>query len=157
MALPFGHPQGGRVAMATVIQAIAHAFELWARCSGADWRDGARTHGATIAALVAAHLPDGAAFDYDESRVDRLIFALEFHHVDARGRGDGYTSHRVIVTPSLARGFDVSVTGRNRNDVRAHLWRTFTHALAQSLPDLEPTAEPLPASLEAGLAAAGLS
>lgn len=148
--------------MATVIQAIAAAFELWARCSGADWRDGARTHGAAIKALVADYLPnnsgcDVTVFDFDESRVDRLIFMREFHHADFLGRDDGWTSHRIIVTPSLARGFDVTVTGRNRNDVRAHLFRTYSHALAQSLPDLEPDGAPLPPSLEAGLAAAGLS
>ena len=71
-------------------------------------------------------LPSGSGIDcgtklLDNSTPDRLIFQADFHHMDENGYYDGWTEHQIIVTPSLTWGFNVRITGRNRNDIKDYL------------------------------------
>jgi hypothetical protein len=85
--------------------------------------------------LVKDYLPSGSGFDagttLDEgaSSPDKLVFDTSFHHMDEHGGYDGWTEHKVIVTPSLAHGCDLRVTGRDRNDIKSYIGETFAHAL----------------------------
>jgi hypothetical protein len=42
------------------------------------------------------------------------------------GYYDGWTEHQVIITPSLQHGFDVRVTGQDRNEIKDYLAELFT-------------------------------
>lgn len=85
--------------------------------------------------LVREYLPSGSGFDkgtklnYDRSTPDKLVFETSFHHMDTHGVYDGWTEHVVVVRPSLAHGFVVDVTGRDRNDVKTYIVETFNHVL----------------------------
>jgi len=46
------------------------------------------------------------------------------------GMYSGWSQHKVIVTPSLICGFDIRVTGRDRNQVKDYIAETFHHALS---------------------------
>lgn len=89
--------------------------------------------------LCAKHLPHGSGLDgpvgllQHDSKPDRLVFTSDFHHMDEHGGYDGWTEHRVIVTPSLAYGFDLRVTGRDRNSIKDYLHDVWNHALAQGV------------------------
>ena len=60
-------------------------------------------------------LPHGSGFDTgftiddSESNENRLVLEFDFHHMDEHGFYVGWTSHKVIVTPSLVSGFDFEI------------------------------------------------
>jgi hypothetical protein len=73
--------------------------------------------------------PSGSGFDagtqIDEDRSDTLVFTTAFHHMNEGGYYDGWTEHTVRVKPSLAWGFDLTVSGRDRNDIKDYIADTF--------------------------------
>ena len=82
------------------------------------------------------HLPSGSGFDcgttldIEASKPNRLVFTTSFHHMDEHGGYDGWTEHKIIVTPSLVHGFELKVTGKNRNDIKDYIAEYFHHALS---------------------------
>lgn len=81
--------------------------------------------------LTKAELPRGSGFDngsqlnYENTKTDRLVINTAFHHMDEHGSYDGWTEHTVIVTPSLLYGFELRVTGRNRNMIKEYISDVF--------------------------------
>jgi hypothetical protein len=45
------------------------------------------------------------------------------------GYYDGWTEHVVTVTPSFIGGFNIRVSGRNRNDIKGYIAESFHHIL----------------------------
>lgn len=96
------------------------------------WAD---RHVAAAEALAKEHLPSGSGFDagsqidWNKSRPDCLVIETSFHHMTENGFYDGWTSHTVLIRPSLAFGLDVRVTGRNRNDIKEYIADCFHNAL----------------------------
>lgn len=92
-------------------------------------------HRETIDKLVYDHLPSGPGFNagvkllLDDSTEERLVFSADWHHMDEHGPYCGWSSHTVIVTPSLVYGFKLKVTGTDRRHIKAHILDTFEHAL----------------------------
>jgi hypothetical protein len=88
-----------------------------------------------IQSLVKEHLPSGSGvdsgtrFNWEQSTPDKLVFNFEFHHMNQSGCYDGWTKHKAIVTPSLALGFEVKITGPNRNQIKEYLHEIFYFAL----------------------------
>ena len=105
------------------------------RCDAAGNTEWATRHRDTIRDLVKQHMPSGSGFDNgtaldeDASSPDKLVFTTSFHHMDADGVYGGWTEHKVTVTPSLAFGFDLRVSGRDRNGIKDYIAETFGHAL----------------------------
>ncbi len=92
-------------------------------------------HADTLLALVREHMPSGAGFDngtaidVGRSSPERIVFDTSFHHMDDHGGYDGWTSHKVVVTPSLASGANVRVTGKDRNNIKEYIHDCFRSAL----------------------------
>lgn len=84
-------------------------------------------------------LPSGSGFDngstivLDESNENKLVFETDFHHMNETGYYDGWTNHRVIVKPSLAFGFDLRITGRDRNGIKDYIADVFHNILNQEV------------------------
>ena len=99
-----------------------------------DARDWIRTHYRKIEYLCKNYMPSGAGFDEgthlwkEESTPDRLVFGTSFHHMNSVGMYDGWTRHEVYVTPSF-RGFNIRITGNNRNDIKDTIHDSFDCAL----------------------------
>ena len=80
-------------------------------------------------------LPSGSGFDcgskldIEASKPNRLVFHTEYHHMDEGGFYAGWTKHAIIVTPSLAQGFDVRITGQDRNQIKDYIGIEFAYAL----------------------------
>ena len=110
-----------------VYQAIASAISALPR----EWAE------ERLALIEREYLPSGSGIDagckilVEESHKDRIVIQTEFHHMNEVGYYDGWTHHKIIVTPSLIYGFDLRITGRDRNGIKEYLGQLFDHALSQ--------------------------
>ena len=50
--------------------------------------------------------------------------------MDEHGGYDGWTEHKIIVTPSLVYGFELRVTGKDRNDIKDYIAEVMHGALS---------------------------
>ena len=71
--------------------------------------------------------PSGSGIDCgtkldSASSPEKLIFFIEFHHMNEVGYYDGWTQHKLIITPSLVFYYDMKITGPNRNGIKEYLY-----------------------------------
>ena len=92
----------------------------------------ARSHEERLEQLVKQYLPRGSGFDsgtkfvWEESNRNKLVFATAFHHMNEGGYYDGWTEHKVIITPDLLFGYNIKITGKNRNDIKEYMYQCFS-------------------------------
>jgi len=116
-----------------VLASILIARDNCRRSGNDEWHD--RYHEARAAELVKRYLPSGSGFDNGtklddiKSTGDSLVFDVDFHHMNEHGFYDGWTTHRVVVRPSLAFGFRLTIGGRNRNEIKDYIAEVFDAAL----------------------------
>ncbi len=114
--------------------AIARALGALSRCNASNNAEWVGKHAAAIRELC-DDAPSGSGFDngsqLDEgnSSGERLFFNTSFHHMDDGGYYDGWTQHVVTVKPSLEHGFELSVSGRDRNDIKELIHSEFMEFL----------------------------
>lgn len=110
--------------------ALAKAIGSMKRCEAAGNTEWADKHANAILALMDS-APSGSGIDsgtklLDESTSNRLVFGVDFHHMDEGGCYDGWTEHKVVVTPAFEIGFDLIVTGRDRNGIKEYLGEVYS-------------------------------
>lgn len=120
------------------------AMENCAESGNSEWFG---RHRAAIEGLVKEHMPSGSGFDNGTvlnvgtgkncSKPNRLVFSTSFHHMNESGMYDGWTEHDVIVTPDLAHDFSLSITGRDRQQIKDHIADTFYTALRLEIDDAD--------------------
>lgn len=99
-----------------------------------DWK---ARHKARVRRIIENHLPHGSGFDngvkidLDASTSEKLVFLTSFHHMNDHGMYIGWTEHKVIVTPSLAFGYAIKVTGPNKRDIRSYISEMFGYGLSE--------------------------
>lgn len=114
---------------------LASLLQAARNCDAAKNAEWAARHRNTIRDLVKQHMPEGSGFDSgteldeDASTPEKLVFTTSFHHMNDGGMYDGWTEHKVTVTPSLAFGYELRVSGRDRNGIKDYIAETFGHAL----------------------------
>ena len=92
-----------------------------------------------IEELVKNYMPSGSGFDcgtkidLDKSTPEKLVFYTDFHHMNEVGYYDGWTEHRITVRPSLAFGFTLTISGRNRNEIKDYIHQAFDCALNEEI------------------------
>lgn len=119
--------------LASLLQAIENC-----RASGND--EWVQRHSDNVAALVKQHMPSGSGFDIG-TRLDieaskhgaRLVFVTSFHHMHDSGMYDGWTDHTVTVMPSLAFGFELRISGRDRAGIKDYIAEVYQTALTTEL------------------------
>lgn len=90
-------------------------------------------HRETIKRICKEYLPSGSGFnngthlDFDCSFPNKLVFYTSFHHM-TEGTYNGWTQHRVYVRPRFD-GFDITIMGKDRNDIKDFIHQAFTDAL----------------------------
>jgi hypothetical protein len=118
-----------------IYQHIASALVAIGNCrrnGNTEWEE---RHRERIEKMVREHLPSGGgfdsgtSFDEDSSSADRLVFDTSFHHMHESGMYDGWTDHQVVVKPSLAFGFTLRITGKDRNGIKEYLADCFDLSL----------------------------
>ena len=92
-------------------------------------------HEESIVTLINNFMPSGSGIDngteldFDASKPNRLVFTFSYHHMNDGGLYDGWSEHTLIVTPSLMSGFDMRITGRDRNQTKDYLYEVYQHCL----------------------------
>lgn len=82
------------------------------------------------------NLPSGSGID-NGTRIDLdrsngtgwIVFTTAFHHMNENGMYDGWTEHEVKVTPCLHSGFNLKISGRDRNQIKEYLHDVFSSCL----------------------------
>lgn len=80
------------------------------------------------------YLPSGSGFDggtqilLDECSGIKVAFQTAFHHMNGDGFYTGWTHHKVTVRASFT-GYDITINGRNLNNIKEYISDTFYHAL----------------------------
>jgi hypothetical protein len=122
-------------------QRLASRLQAAKNCEKVGSSEWLAKHEAVIANIM-SNAPSGSGIDCgtkllkDECRITRLnvarlVFQADFHHMDTDGYYDGWSEHKVTVTPSFD-GIDISISGRNRNNIKEYLHDTFYHWLNES-------------------------
>lgn len=126
-----------------IYQAIATALQAKQNCEASGNEEWRMIWADRITYLCRNHLPSGAGvdggtpIDWDKSRPERLTFLMAFHHMDECGGYSGWSYHSAIVTASLTHGFDIRMTGRDRNGIKDYLAETLHGALSEEAPAWE--------------------
>ena len=122
-----------------IYQALAQTFQAYLNCEKTGNTEWESRHQERIESLVKEYMPSGAGFnsgttfDFESHSSDRLVFNTSYHHMDDNGCYDGWTHHSVIITPSLAFGFNIRVTGRDRNDIKDYIAEVFHDSLTEEI------------------------
>lgn len=117
-------------AIATYIVAIENCKKI----GNTEWYDrwSERLKAIMDTAPSGGGIDNGTQLD-STSGAGKLIFLAPFHHMNDAGMYDGWTDHRVVVRPAFD-GIDVTVTGRNRNQIKDYLGDVFHEWLTAPAP-----------------------
>lgn len=125
----------------TTIQALAASIVALENSEQTEWRD---RWSERINELI-AQLPSGSGIDCGTELIDYNIKSGElvsirlkanFHHMDDSGLCDGWTSHTITVKPCWWHGVRMSVSGRDRNQIKDYLAELYYQALSEPAPSL---------------------
>jgi hypothetical protein len=100
-----------------------------------NWLD---KHREAIKLLVGNYLPHGSGIDNGvhfietESTETKLVFMLDYHHMNDNGMYDGWTNHIIRVYPTF-NGINMTISGRDRNQIKEYLHDVFYTALTTEL------------------------
>lgn len=121
-------------------QELASLITARQNCINSNNQEWLGRHEDRIKALVKQYMPSGSGvdcgtkLDIDASNGDKLVFTFSYHHMNDGGYYDGWTDHKAIVTPSLAFGFSMRITGRDRNQIKDYFHDIFRESLESALP-----------------------
>jgi hypothetical protein len=73
---------------------------------------------------------NGCTIDLDKSGEDKIVIYTSFHHMNDGGMYDGWTKHSITVRPTFS-DIALSVSGRDRNQIKDYLGEMFDHCLGQ--------------------------
>ena len=97
--------------------------------ANAQWGDIAQDRLAQLVDL----LPSGSGIDngtkLESADATKIVLTAGFHHMNENGYYDGWTEHRITIRPRFD-GIDVTIGGRNRNDIKEYLHQTYWGALS---------------------------
>jgi len=105
---------------------LSNCFNAWKQCNE-EWKE---KHEDRINELLkilpsGSGIDQGIKFDWEESKKEKLIFTFGYHHMKD-GYYSGWTEHKLILTPSFFGGYDMKITGINRNMIKDYLYDAFS-------------------------------
>ena len=118
----------------TLLNEIVSRLVARANCEKTGNAEWLSKHTAALIEL-AKDLPSGSGIDrgtkidLEASSQNRLVLTLGYHHMNNVGIYDGWTEHKIIVTPDLLFGFNLRITGRDRNQIKEYLHDVYSQAL----------------------------
>lgn len=119
-----------------VYQILATALEARVNCIASNNQEWKVRHEEKIRQIAKDFLPSGAGVDSgcavvlcDMAWNERIVICFSFNHMNEDGFYMGWTEHTCTVVPSLANGFSLRISGRDRNDVKEYLHDVFYSAL----------------------------
>jgi hypothetical protein len=120
-----------------VAETIAGLVDALKRCKADDNYNAVwERHEEALLWIANQHLPSGSGIDsgttidHDKSTRDKVVLYTSFHHIDEGGGYAGWTDHTVTVRLAF-RGFNIAISGKNRNNIKEYLHSVFSEALAE--------------------------
>lgn len=123
----------------TVIREIAARLAAIINCDKSGNSGARANHMLVLRYIERELLPSGSGIDsgtqidFDKSKPESVRLNTSFHHMDDGGTYDGWTEHTVTIRPSFVYGLDITISGRNRNDIKDYLAQTFDGALSAEI------------------------
>ena len=74
----------------------------------------------------------GTKIDTRDLKANQFKLTVSFHHMDENGFYDGWTDHVITVRPSFG-GLDLTISGKNKNDIKEYLLDTYYYALTEEI------------------------
>src|SRR5207244_3851388 len=104
------------------------------RGNNLEWHD---KHTEEIKAIVnngpcGSGIDNGTHIDLDASTGEKLVFYTGYHHMNEGGMYDGWTEHTITVKPSLQFGIVLSISGRDRNEIKEYLHEVYNSWLTDN-------------------------
>lgn len=123
-----------KIIQKTLIQAIAQAFAHWCNCTGGknpEWESITKDRLDDLINMMprGSGIDDYPKLDFEKSTPNKLVFEFGYHHMSEHGYYDGWTEHVLTVTPSFD-GFDLKISGKDRNQIKDYLYDCFHCALS---------------------------
>ena len=110
------------------------AIESCKKSNNAEWLD---KHTEKLIELE-KRLPSGSGIDCGtkidtrDLKANQFKLTLSFHHMDENGFYDGWTDHVITVRPSFG-GLDLTISGKNKNDIKEYLSDVYYYALTKEV------------------------
>ena len=84
--------------------------------------------------------PSGSGIDCGthisaSSTSKQLVFTANYHHMTENGYYDGWTYYTIVVRPSLKYTIEITISGRDRNNVKDYLWDVYFNWLTSEFVD----------------------
>lgn len=120
----------------TLAQLIAGLIQARANCAKSGNDAWFVTHTQRLTDLCRNFLPSGAGIDagctldFNKSTSGKIVIFTQFHHMTEHGFYDRWTDHTITIRPAFE-GFEITVSGKNWNDIKDYLADTFDIALRQ--------------------------
>ena len=120
-------------------KAIATAVDSRARCAARGNSKWEQRWVTRLEYIENNLLPSGSGIDAgtDIERPDNFKGTIKlyvaFHHMNNAGMYDGWTDHVVTIKPSLLSDFDLTISGRNRKDIKSYLADLFSEILREDV------------------------
>lgn len=76
---------------------------------------------------------NGTTFEIDQSSRKKLIFTTAYHHMNEAGYYTEWTYHTVTVVPDLLLDFEISVSGKNHNEIKPYIEEQFHYFLTMDI------------------------
>jgi hypothetical protein len=109
---------------------FARQFDRYLRCKAKNDETNTIDAKAQIKGMLqllpfGSGIDKGIKFDWDNSKPNKLVFNFSFHHMKD-GYYNGWTDHKLILTPSFTVGYDMRISGKDKNDIKDHLHDVFS-------------------------------
>lgn len=113
--------------IASRLAATLHAREHCRAHGNTDWT---LRHTETLRRIMrgapsGAGIDNGTQLDESLSTPDCLVFRTAFHHMDEGGYYSEWTEHTIRARPSFVFGLSLTISGRDRNQIKDHLADVF--------------------------------
>ena len=128
--------------MRTLAQQIASLCVARRNCQSRGNAEWYANHSETLERIARDYLPSGSGIDngttidLDATSFDKIVLTTSYHHMDENGYYDGWTDHKITIRPSFL-GLDITIGGRNRNDIKDYLHDVFHHCLSSEFDEIQ--------------------
>lgn len=122
-----------------IFRIIASAIEARENCLKSGNREWYQRW-TTVLERVMQTAPSGSGIDcgtqleLSASSANKLVFSLSYHHHTEHGY-NGWTTHTVTVRPHLVHDLEISISGKDRDQIKDYLHEVYHAWLTESLDD----------------------
>ena len=122
-----------------IYQQLARSLAAMNNCIKSGNKEWETRHFDKIEEIIRNEFPDGSGFDngtffdFELSTPDKLVLHTYYCHMNENGYYVDWTDHSIFVTPSLQFGFNLKITGKNRNYIKDYFNELFGDCLNKEL------------------------